>query len=61
MIFLSMVDTPKGDGPLSLRGEDAYESMYKKRFNVAASRARDQLWVIYSLDPDVDLKERDIS
>ncbi|MDQ2714420.1 MAG: AAA family ATPase [Chloroflexota bacterium] len=60
VIFLSMVDTPKGDGPLSLRGEDAFEYMFKKRFNVAASRARDQMWVVYSLDPDVDLKAGDI-
>ena len=34
--------------------------MYKKRFNVAASRARDQMWVVYSLDPKTDLKERDL-
>ena len=38
------VDVPR-QGPLSLRSED----LYKKRFNVAASRARDQMWVIYSL------------
>ena len=60
VIFLSMVDTPKGNGPLSLRNEDAVEYMYKKRFNVAASRARDQLWVVYSLDPAIDLKDGDI-
>lgn len=34
--------------------------MYKKRFNVAASRARDQMWVIHSLDPHTNLKEGDI-
>ncbi|GCE12396.1 AAA domain-containing protein [Tengunoibacter tsumagoiensis] len=60
VIFLSLVDTPKGDGPLSLRSEDAFEYMYKKRFNVAASRARDQLWVVYSLDPHIDLKDGDV-
>src|SRR6266446_5250848 len=60
IIFLSMIDTPAGDGPLSLRSEDASEYMYKKRFNVAASRARDQLWVIHSLDPTTDLKDGDI-
>jgi very-short-patch-repair endonuclease len=60
VIFLSMVDAPKGNGPLSLRSEDAFEYMYKKRFNVAASRARDQLWVIHSLDPQIDLKNGDI-
>lgn len=60
VIFLSMVDTPKDGGPLALRSEDASDYMYKKRFNVAASRARDQLWVIHSLDPDTDLKDGDI-
>ncbi|HEV2662265.1 MAG TPA: DUF559 domain-containing protein, partial [Ktedonobacteraceae bacterium] len=60
VIFLSMVDIPRGDGPLSLRSEDANDFMYKKRFNVAASRARDQLWVVHSLDPDIDLKDGDI-
>ena len=34
--------------------------MYKKRFNVAASRARDQMWVIHSMDPEIDLKSGDI-
>ncbi|HLK58085.1 MAG TPA: AAA domain-containing protein [Chthonomonadaceae bacterium] len=58
VIFLSMVDSPQS-GPLSLR-EDGPNGMWKKRYNVAASRARDQLWVIYSLQPDVDLKPGDI-
>ncbi len=58
---MSMVDTPneKG-GPLSMHSEDGYDYMYKKRFNVAASRARDQMWVVHSLNPDIDLKEGDI-
>jgi len=60
VMFLSMVDVPEGDGPLPLRNEEGHEYMFKKRFNVAASRARDQLWVVYSLDPDTDLKPGDI-
>lgn len=61
IIFISIVDTPKGDGPLDLRSDgSANDYMYRKRFNVAASRARDQLWVVHSLDPDNDLKEGDI-
>ena len=59
VIFLSVVDAPTGQGPLTLRREGAHD-MYKKRFNVAASRARDQLWVVYSVDPDLDLKVGDI-
>jgi very-short-patch-repair endonuclease len=34
--------------------------MYKKRFNVASSRAKDQLWVVYSLDAQTQLKPNDI-
>jgi len=59
IIFLSMVDASAGEGPLNKRGEGANE-MFKKRYNVAASRARDQLWVIYSLDPENDLKPGDL-
>ena len=59
VMFLSMVDV-SGEGPLALRTEEGHEDMFKKRFNVAASRARDQMWVVYSLDPDVDLKPNDI-
>src|SRR5260370_19885787 len=59
-MFLSMVDVPEGDGPLPLRNEEGHEYMFKKRFNVAASRARDQIWVVYSLDPSTDLKPGDI-
>jgi very-short-patch-repair endonuclease len=54
VMFLSVVDSA-GDGPLRLRSEP----MFKQRFNVAASRARDQMWVVYSLDP-ADLKPKDL-
>jgi len=60
VMFLSMVDISVGDGPLPLRGEEGHDQMFKKRFNVAASRARDQLWVVHSLDPEVDLKPGDL-
>ena len=55
IVFLSMVDTPKGT-PLRLRQQPAFQ----QRFNVAASRARNQMWVIYSLNPDIDLKPADL-
>lgn len=60
IIFLSLVDS-KDDvaGPLSLR-QDGADGMYKKRFNVASSRAKDQLWVVYSLDAQTQLKPNDI-
>lgn len=59
IIFLSMVDGSAGEGPLNRRGDGANE-MFKKRYNVATSRARDQLWVVYSLDPENDLKPGDL-
>ncbi|HZK53038.1 MAG TPA: AAA domain-containing protein [Desulfosporosinus sp.] len=59
VMFLSMVDASAGEGPLYKRGEGAND-MFKKRYNVAASRARDQLWVVYSLDPENDLKPGDL-
>lgn len=55
VMFLSIVDTRR-DGPLPLRSQP----MFKQRFNVAASRARDQMWVIHSLDPRSDLKPGDL-
>lgn len=54
VMFLSVVDTAD-DGALRLRSEP----MFKQRFNVAASRARDQMWVVHSLDP-ADLKPKDL-
>lgn len=56
VMFLSMVDA--GDGtPLRL---DRETKAFQQRFNVAASRARDQMWVVYSLDPSTELKTGDI-
>lgn len=59
VIFLSMVDSNEGDGPLKLAGEGADQST-KQRYNVAASRAKDQLWIIHSLDYSKDLKSGDM-
>jgi len=61
IIFLSVIDSGKdlGNGPIAKKGEGAFEAI-KKRYNVAASRARDQLWVVHSLDPYNDLKPEDI-
>jgi very-short-patch-repair endonuclease len=55
VVFLSVVDTSDG-GVLRLREEP----MFKQRFNVAASRARDQMWVVHSIDPRSHLKPGDL-
>ena len=59
IIFLSLVDSPSGEGPLRAVGEGAFEQT-KKRYNVAASRARDQMWVVHSFDPELHLKADDL-
>jgi len=55
IVFISLVDTAQR-GPLSLRDQE----LFKQRFNVAASRARDQMWVVHSLSPQNDLKPDDL-
>jgi very-short-patch-repair endonuclease len=60
IMFLSLVDAPGDGGPLPMRDGDAHQRLFKKRFNVAASRARNQMWVVYSLDHEIDLKSGDI-
>ncbi|MEE8460314.1 MAG: AAA domain-containing protein, partial [Phycisphaerales bacterium] len=55
VMFLSMVDSPAKRALPRRQREDAV-----KVFNVAVSRARDQLWVVHSLRPDRDLKHGDL-
>ena len=55
VVFLSVVDVSEG-APLAMR----QQPLFKKRFNVAASRARDQMWVVHSLDSGLDLKPDDL-
>ena len=59
VIFLSMVDSSADEGTLRATGVGAFEQT-KKRYNVAASRARDQLWVVHSFDPDLNLRSNDL-
>lgn len=56
VIFLSLVENSEDGEPLSLRTAETFV----KRFNVAASRARDQMWAVHSLDPDSHLKDGDL-
>lgn len=60
IIFISLVDAPKEKGGALQTRREGYNDMYAKRYNVAASRAKDQLWVVHSLDPNNDLKGDDI-
>jgi len=58
VMFLSVVDAPPPEPPLPMRQEGP-KNIFKKRFNVAASRARDQMWVVHSLNHEIDLKPGD--
>ena len=55
IVFVSMVHAP-AEATLPALSSDAY----RQRFNVAASLASDQVWVIHSIDPEIDLKEGDL-
>jgi very-short-patch-repair endonuclease len=55
VVFISLVDTAER-GSLPLRDQE----IFKQRFNVAASRARDQMWIIHSLGANSDLKADDL-
>ncbi|PAF50720.1 hypothetical protein BKH43_03930 [Helicobacter sp. 13S00401-1] len=60
VIFLSMVHSREKDKDKQLRIIRYDTKEDKQRYNVAVSRAKDQLWLIHSLDPIKDLKEDDI-
>jgi very-short-patch-repair endonuclease len=59
VIFLTLVDSNEGEGPLRMAGEGIGKST-KQRYNVAVSRAKDQIWVVHSLDVANDLKSGDM-
>lgn len=55
VVFISLVDSAEGV-PLRIK----QTADFKKICNVAASRARNQLWVVHSLDPQNELKPGDL-
>lgn len=59
VMLLSIIDSNEKDRPLPLRS-DGPRNMFRERYNVAASRAKNQMWVVHSLDIDKDLKDGDI-
>ena len=58
IIFLSLVDSCDEGSSLRLLSE-GHNGSTSKRYNVAASRARDQLWIFHSMDVE-ELKPGDI-
>lgn len=57
IVFISLVDSPKNDGPLHLVSDTEER---KKEYNVAVSRAKNQLIVVHSMDMDTHLKPGDM-
>ena len=58
VIFISLVDSSEENKPLRLVGE-GIDGATRKRYNVAISRAKDQLWIVHSIDKSA-LKEGDL-
>ena len=58
IMFISLVDSSEENKSLRLVGEGV-EGAIRKRYNVAISRAKDQLWIIHSIDKN-NLKEGDL-
>jgi len=57
VMLLSMTYAGSSDGsPLPIM----QQRLYKQRINVASSRARNQMWVIHSLNPTTDLRVGDL-
>jgi hypothetical protein len=54
-----MVDGPPDDRQLRML-DAGPRDLYKKRYNVAVSRARNQLWIVHSLDMNRHLKAGDL-
>lgn len=59
VVILSLVDSAAPGLPLR-KETDSADGMMKKRWNVAVSRARDQLWLVHSFDPAAQLKPDDL-
>lgn len=60
VMFLSLVDTPAPEGGVLPMRDFGPKEVYRKRFNVAASRARNQMWIMHSMDPVADLQPGDL-
>ena len=58
VVFISLVDSSEKNKSLRLVGE-GIEGATRKRYNVAISRAKDQLWIVHSIDKNT-LKEGDL-
>lgn len=56
VIILNMIDSNEKETPLA----KSERAELKQRYNVAVSRAKDQVWILHSIDPDKDLQATDV-
>jgi very-short-patch-repair endonuclease len=57
IILLNLVDSSE---TVRLISSGALDGIHDKEYNVATSRAKDQLWVVHSLNPERDLNVNDL-
>jgi very-short-patch-repair endonuclease/DNA polymerase III delta prime subunit len=57
VIFINLIDDSDS---CRLVAYDGGDSSHSRAYNVAASRAKDQMWVVHSLNPERDLKADDL-
>ena len=60
VILMLLCDAPAPGQLVRLMRPEANEDAVMKRYNVAVSRAKDQLWVLHSFDPASQLQHDDI-
>ena len=60
VILMLLCDVKEPGSTLRLMKPEANGDMPMKRYNVAVSRAKDQLWVLHSFDPATQLRHEDI-
>lgn len=58
VMFLSVVDSSAAKPPLPMR-QEGQKNIFRKRYNVAASRGRNQMWIVHSLNHETDLQVGD--
>ena len=57
IILINLVDSSE---TARLVASSSFDGKYDKEYNVAISRAKDQLWLVHSFNLDADLKQEDL-
>ena len=60
VIIMCLMEVPPNDGEPLPKLAETQDGTWEKRFNVAVTRARDQIWLVHSFDPKSQLKSGDL-